>query len=315
MDIKGLLENMQNKIEFSVEKDGFYGIYYPNSKPSQYAMIAMLGDSCEDYLAKKGVKWLQSLGMNVLAMSPDKNDYSCHNLPLERFGEAVSWLKDQGNLEIGFLGASTTGMLGLLVSSYYHDISLTIAISPSDFVMEGYYQEHGLERPGNHESTVSYNGRPLPYLPFAYRHPEYWQAIKAESKRGKNMIASRELFDKSEALCPLTEDMRIKVENIRGTLVLLGAKDDCLWNTCRYIERMKKVIQNTNNPCDLHVLTYEHGTHFLFPESMLKMVLPIGSSLLSKIVFKAAHDYPKECREAHIDVDQKIKSIFNSWMQ
>ncbi len=47
---------MQNKIEFSVEKDGFYGIYYPNSKPSQYAMIAMLGDSCEDYLVKKGVK-------------------------------------------------------------------------------------------------------------------------------------------------------------------------------------------------------------------------------------------------------------------
>ena len=306
---------MDNRVEFQVEKDGFYGVYYPNQVASKYAMIAMLGDSCEDYLARKGVKWLHKLGMNVLAMSPSKNDYSCHNLPIERFGAAVKWLKDHGNEKVGILGASTTGMLALLAASYYQDISLTIAISPSDFIMEGYYQEKGVERPGNHESTVSYNGVPLPYLPYAYRHPEYNQKIKEEAKRGKNMIASRMMFDRSEVLHPFNEDIRIKVEKIRGTLVLSGGEDDCLWDTCRYIRRMEQVLKDANMPCDLHVLTYDHGTHFLFPESMLKMILPIGSSLLPKMAFKAARVYPKECKQARIDFDHQLNAILNHWMQ
>ena len=39
--------------EFQVDKDGFYGIYYPNPKGATAAVIAMLGDSCDDYLARK----------------------------------------------------------------------------------------------------------------------------------------------------------------------------------------------------------------------------------------------------------------------
>ena len=53
-------------------------------------------------------------------------------------------------------------------------------MSPSDFIMEGFYRDgkDGMtERPGDGESTVSWEGKPLPYLPFAYRHPEYWQKM------------------------------------------------------------------------------------------------------------------------------------------
>ena len=42
-----------------------------------------------------------------------------------------------GCSKIGIVGASTTGMLALLAASYYPQISLTIAISPPDFVMVG----------------------------------------------------------------------------------------------------------------------------------------------------------------------------------
>lgn len=195
---------MLNKIEFNVKDNGFYGIYYPNPKGSKYAMIAMLGDSCDDYLAKHGVKWLHSLGLNVLAMSPAPKDYSCHNLAIERFKSAINYLKANNNIKIGILGASTTGMLALIVASYYEDITMTIAISASDFVMEGYYQENGIERPGNNESTVSYKAVPLPYLPYAYRHPEYYEKIKEEAKKGKNMIASYEMFILSKKLHPIT---------------------------------------------------------------------------------------------------------------
>ena len=62
--------------------------------------------------------------------------------------------------------------------------AITIALSPSDFIMEGFYRDGkdgAKERPGDHESTLSWQGEPLPYLPYAYRHPEYWQKLKEEA--------------------------------------------------------------------------------------------------------------------------------------
>jgi ABC-type uncharacterized transport system involved in gliding motility auxiliary subunit len=128
-------------------------------------------------------------------MSPDKKDYGHHDYPVERFGAAINFLKSRGIRKIGIAGASTTGMLALIAASYYPDITLTIAMSPCDVIMEGFYQDgkDGMhERPGDKESTVSWQGKPLPYLPYAYRHPEYWQKIKEASKAGKDMIASRQ---------------------------------------------------------------------------------------------------------------------------
>lgn len=30
-------------------------------------------------------------------------------------------------------------------------------------------------------STLSWKGEPLPYMPFVYQHPEYWQKIQEET--------------------------------------------------------------------------------------------------------------------------------------
>lgn len=46
------------KLYFNVEKDGFYGAYYSNSKVSDKAVILMLGDAIDDRMVVSGVKWL-----------------------------------------------------------------------------------------------------------------------------------------------------------------------------------------------------------------------------------------------------------------
>ena len=43
---------------FDVEPDGFYGAYWKSEQPSDCALIAMLGDDPEDYLARSAVKWV-----------------------------------------------------------------------------------------------------------------------------------------------------------------------------------------------------------------------------------------------------------------
>lgn len=306
---------MEKEIK-TVEDNGYNGVYWSNPKGSKCCVIAMLGDDTKDMMAKGGVKWLQKRGLNVLTMSPAKKDYGHHNYPLERFEKAIAFIKSAGNEKIGIVGASTTGMLALVAASYFPDITMTIAISPSDFVMEGFYQDKkdgAHERPGDGESSVSYRGEPLPYLPYAYRHPEYWQRISEETKRRGAIIASRDMFDESERRHPLREEEKIKVENIKGRIVLIGAEDDVLWDTCKYIRRMERRLKEKPADSSAVILTFEHGTHFLFPQSMLTGILPVGSGLFISMAFKEAKQYPKECRQARIDVEQHISEELDGW--
>lgn len=303
------------KIYFSPEADGFYGVYYPNEKPTDRAMIIMLGDSSDDRMAVSGAKWLQALDCNVLAMSPDKQDYGHHNYPLERFESAIAYLKAQGNRKIGIAGASTTGMLALLAASYFPDITLTIAMCPPDFVMEGFYQDGkdgAHERPGDGESSVSWRGKPLPYLPYAYRHPQYWQKIKEESKASGNLIASRKMFDESERLHPVQESEKIKVENIHGRIIFVGAQDDALWDTAKYIRRMAARLEAHPHACTYAALIYEHGTHFVFPQSLLDIMLPVISGAMI-CVFHEGRKHRRACKQTRIDIDQKITACIRAW--
>ena len=59
-------------IHFDIETDGFYGAYWACKTPSNCAMIAMIGDDPEDYMARSCVKWLLKQDINVLTMSPAK---------------------------------------------------------------------------------------------------------------------------------------------------------------------------------------------------------------------------------------------------
>jgi len=304
------------KIHFDIEESGFYGAYWKNKQPSKYALIAMIGDDPEDYLAKKCVAWAQKKGLNVLSMSPDKKDYGHHNYPLERIKTAIDYLLSHGNEKIAIVGASTTGMLSLVAASYFHDITLTIALTPSDFVWQGFMQgkkDGCREWPIDNESTISYQGEPLPYMTFVYQHPKYWRVVQQETKGSGDFIRSRKLFDDSEAATPLTEKQMIKVENIKGQLLLIGAEDDALWDTARYIRRMDARLQSRTHKCQYKALVYEHGTHFVFPESLMTSMIPFSKFLL-RFFFKAARDYPDECQETRIKIDQEITAAFHQFM-
>lgn len=294
---------------------GFYGCYWP-CEGAKSAMIAMLGDDCEDHMAKSAVKWLQrTLGISVLTLSPAHKNYSHHNLPVERIGAAIRYLKENGIEKFGITGASTTGMFALIAASYYPEITLTIAMTPSDFVMEGFYQgkrDGQTEWPGEGESSASWEGKPLPYLPYAYRHPEYGKKLKEEAKAGGDMIASVQIFRDSEKAHPIREEEFIKIERIKGKLLLIGSEDDVLWDAAKYIRRMEKRLAERAHECQVESYIYEHATHFVFPEGMVRTMLPVGGDLLT-IVFAAGRKYPKECKAARIDIEHRVSAAIREW--
>ena len=303
-------------IHFDVGSDGFYGAYWARKDGLGCTVIAMLGDDPEDYMARSAVKWLSRLGVNVLTMSPAKKDYGHHNYPLERIEKAMAWLKLHGNEKIGIAGASTTGTLALTAASIFSDISLTIAMTPSDFVWQGFMQgkrDGCKEWPVEGESLFSYRGKPLPYMTFCYQHPDYWHCIAAESKRAGDMVNSRKLFDDSETAHPIEPEEYIPVENIRGKLLLIGAEDDVLWATAKYIRRMEKRFAEKPHACEVETAVYAHGTHFVFPEGMLKTMLPVGSGLFVKFAFQAAKKYAKECLQTRIEIEKRMCRVLAEW--
>ena len=306
------------RIHFDVETDGFYGAYWKCKEETDCGVIAMLGDDPEDYMARSAVKWLLRKGVNVMTMSPGKKDYGHHNYPLERVETAIGWMKAHGNRKIGIAGASTTGTLALTAAAYFPDITLTIAMTPSDFIWQGFMQgekDGCKEWPIEGESLFSYQGKPLPYMPFVYQHPKYWQVVQAESKRAGDMLNSRKLFDDSEAAHPLQEAEMIPVENIKGKLLAIGAEDDGLWDAAKYVRRMENRLAQKPHDCQVEAVTYQHGTHFVFPESMIKTMLPIGSGLFVKLAFHAAREYPKECKATREDIDRRISKALEEWRQ
>lgn len=305
-------------IHLDVETAGFYGAYWQCEGDSHCALIAMLGDDPEDYPARSSVKWLRKLGVNVLTMSPGKKDYGHHNYPLERMERAIGWLKARGNRKIGIAGASTTGTLALTAAACFPELSLTIALTPSDFIWQGFQQgkrDGCQEWPIPGQSLFSYRGKPLPYMPFCYEHPQYWQMIAKESKETGNMVASRRLFDDSEKAHPIQEAEFVPVEKIHGKLLLIGAEDDALWDTGRYIRRMEKRLQERPHDCNVEIALYPHGTHFVFPEGMMKTMLPVGSGLFVRLAFSAAKRFPKECRQTRLDIDRRVTAAVRTWVQ
>ena len=73
-------------IHFDIETDGFYGAYWACKTPSNCAMIAMIGDDPEDYMARSCVKWLLKQDIDILTMSPAKKGLWSSQLSLGACG-------------------------------------------------------------------------------------------------------------------------------------------------------------------------------------------------------------------------------------
>lgn len=302
---------------FSNEKDGFYGTYYENPKGANCAMIGLFGHDPNDFMAKCGAKWLHKNGVNVMCMSPDVKNYGHVNFPLERIETSIKWLKSHGNKKIGIMGMSTAGMDSLVAASYFPDITLTFGLTPSDFVWQGFEQgekDGCKEWPIPDASTLSWQGKPLAYMPFVYAHPEYYHKIEEETKGSGDITRSTHLFIDSEKAREHTEEEMIKVENIKGKLIMVGADDDSFWEAGKYVRRMDKRLKERPHECDYEALTYEHGTHFVLPETMLRKALPVGLKFVMKFIFKAAKDYPKECEQTRKDIDRRLSAALKQWV-
>ena len=300
--------------------DGFPGWFYASPTPSDRCMLVFLGDDGNDFMDKAVAKWLTRVhGCNALCVGLRQNvrqqDTGVHDWPLEQVAAAAHWAKQKGFAKLGLFGMSMQACLVLSAACRIPDFSLVIAFAPADFVPWGFV--HGkIDGNPNGEwpsggSTFTWQGQPLPFQPAMQDKEAYWQMFTADGKRFHEMH-SRGVFEYSEQQHPIDAESFIPVENIAARLVLVGAEDDSMWDSARYIRRMEARMQKAGRTAPLDVFLYRYGTHLLVPQKLLKSALPVGGCLISRM-FASGRKHPGDCKQARLDLEDKLARILADW--
>jgi dienelactone hydrolase len=145
------------------------------------------------------------------------------DIPVDRLDAAFEWLKRRDDVDashVALLGVSKGAEFVLIAASRFKWITSAVAIAPTDVVWEGWGP--GVE-PGK-RSSFALDGRPLPFVPYVEFAEEF-----AGFRTGRE-VRMRRFQDKGRAANPAAAvQARIKVENFRGPLMVVGGHDDQVW--------------------------------------------------------------------------------------
>ncbi|BAP41598.1 palmitoyl-CoA hydrolase [Pseudomonas sp. StFLB209] len=182
------------------------------------------------------------------------------NTPLEYFERGLDWLRSEVKPAHDFValsGQSRGGELVLLLGSLFPDkVSAVIGYVPSALVHGG--QAAADPAVGRDGPAWLYQGKPLVHL-WNDNRTANWQARDAGQR---NAVSMRTALDDPEAV----ERARIKVENIKGPVILLSAGDDAAWPSDLFSRMVSERLEQ-----------HHHGwpvQHLDFPQAGHSILLP-----------------------------------------
>lgn len=294
----------------SLEKEGFIAHYFPGTKETNKAVIAVGGAFCDEKTSIAMSGFLRKAGYNVLVLGfylwkgLSKN---LAGIPVDYAEKAVRWLKDtQGIEKIAMTGASTGAGYTLVCASLIPEITCVIPVVPFDYVMEG-------TSPQNkrlHCSVYTYKGKDLPYTeaPMLDKGMFNWFKLSAKAEGYGLRRFMRYGYDViSEHLNP---ESRIKVENMNADVLLLAVKNDDCWPSDIAVPRILEVLRNNNYPHRVKAHIYAKGSHML-TDGMDKA--NIFTRFLVKTMIPTEKKYPKECDKAREDSFLRIIQFIEEW--
>jgi pimeloyl-ACP methyl ester carboxylesterase len=142
---------------------------------------------------------------------------------------------------IAVIGGSRGADLALLLGSYYSDISCVIGMSASHAVFPGHTQEFTT-------SCWTFNGKELPFVPINE------EAVPFLMKRDLRKTFETMLKDTIAEM-----QSAIRVENIKGPVLLLSAKYDEIIPAVDMGEKVVARLKSNNFPYQYEHLVYEGG--------------------------------------------------------
>jgi len=193
---------------------------------------------------------------------PGRSDY-ISNTPLEYFETALGWLHRTLRPPGGFVavsGQSRGGELALLLGSLFpHAVSAVIGYVPGAVVHSAQNAcDPALGRDG---PAWIFRGQPLPHL-WQDNRTATWAPWDEGPQPRRHADALLTALQDPAAV----ERARIRVENIRGPVLLLTAGDDGSWPSSLYGRMVSERLQRLEHPHAVEQLDFDGAGHaIVFP--------------------------------------------------
>ncbi|CAM2185427.1 acyl-coenzyme A thioesterase 1/2/4 [Paraburkholderia sacchari] len=194
--------------------------------------------------------------------APGLPDY-ISNTPLEYFERGLRWLRDTVRPAHDFValsGQSRGGELVLLLGATFPElVSAVIGYVPSALVHSA--QNAADPATGREGPTWLLNGEPLPHI-WENNRTASWAPYDEGPPPHRHAHAMLTALDDPDAV----ERARIRVERIRGPVMLLSAEDDGSWPSSRYSRMVAERLAAHGHPHAVEHLDFERAGHaIVFP--------------------------------------------------
>ncbi len=297
------MENQNKKIHCSLERNGFEGYFFEGNKGKDVAVIFMGGAGCNEKVCIESSVFLREAGYAVLVLGfyfwkglPKE----MYHIPVEYAERAAKWLHKKGYSRVIIMGTSTGAGYAMLSASLIQDINGAILVSPLDHVMEA--MKNYID--GQGYSMYEYRGKTMPYAHFPLTDHGILDGIK-KFKKSKAYPKMTHIMRYSYDTAEYSEESRIKVENIKGDILMIAPREDDCWPSTEAVARMKTILEECAFPYRYEATIYEKGSHALgywkltpFLKAILKLLCPIEGK------------FPEECEKArHDSVDEILKFL------
>ncbi len=208
-----------------------HGTLYEPPEEGTHAGVLVLGGS-EGGMPTRRAAWLASRGYAALALCYfhcEGRPPDLENIPLEYFGQALSWMMQRPEIDagrLGVMGASRGGELALQLGSLYTQIRAVVAYVPANVR----YPACCMLRPIN--GAWTFQGMPL--------------AWAGQRQKGDAQAMLR---------------AAIAVEHTHGAILMIGGESDGVWPSSEMVDAAALRLRETHFAHPVVVLKYDHAGH------------------------------------------------------
>lgn len=258
-----LLEKLPNVVSEKINDDSLKAIFhYPKDVQHLPVLILLSGSEGGYDNVSKMAQIIASHGYAVLALAYFKIDplpKYLAKIPLEYPFHAIDWIKGKPNIDrtrIIIAGGSRGGELALLLASMRSDLKGVIAVEPSCVLWQGL--PHSLLSIFFSEPAWTLNGNTLPYLDNRLSLPTLAK-FGTDAKQIELIHLYEGLFDNTLEIEPAT----IKVENIKGPILLIAGKDGCVWPAYKMCNIIERRLDSLHFAYPVRGLYYKNAGHYV----------------------------------------------------
>lgn len=239
-----------------VRENGLVGVLFEPDDAETHPGVLVLSGS-EGGLHELDAALLAGHGFAALALAhfgvPGVPD-DLVEIPLEYFGTALEWLGKRAG-KLGVVGGSRGGELALLVGATFPQVKAVVSVVGSGVVTQCIGPGTRLLRKLEHEAASwTWQGRPLPYLPYAVPHELRRRVVDGEP------VPLRLAFDLADGI---PEDAEIPVERIDGGVLLLSSGRDESWPCAELSEVAFRRLEEHGHPHRHEHVVYPEAGHLI----------------------------------------------------